>query len=219
MMRLDQAAIPTPQGTMDRKRALDLSLTVPAAVLSLPVQAVIAVAVRRTMGRPVLFRQERPGLHGKPFTMVKFRTMRDPDPTTGVVDDADRLTRLGRLLRATSLDELPSLWNVVRGDMSLVGPRPLLVRYLERYSPEQARRHEVRPGLTGLAQISGRNALTWERKLELDVEYVDHHTVRGDLRILVATVAKVVRREGVTGDDSATMTEFWGTARTGRPQG
>lgn len=204
---------------MDRKRALDLALTVPAAVLSLPVQAVVAVAVRRTMGRPVLFLQERPGLHGQPFTMVKFRTMRDLDPASGVVHDADRLTRLGRLLRATSLDELPSLWNVVLGDMSLVGPRPLLVRYLERYSPEQARRHEVRPGLTGLAQISGRNALTWERKLELDVEYVDHHTVRGDLRILAATVAKVVRREGVTGDDSATMTEFWGTGHTGRPQG
>lgn len=200
---------------MDRKRAFDLALTVPAAVLSLPVQVLVAVAVRRTMGRPVLFRQERPGLHGEPFTMVKFRTMRDADPANGIVDDADRLTRVGRLMRATSLDELPSLWNVVRGDMSLVGPRPLLVRYLERYSPEQARRHEVRPGLTGLAQVSGRNALTWERKLELDVEYVDHHTLRGDLRILAATVGKVLKREGVTGDDSATMTEFWGTDRTG----
>lgn len=197
---------------MDRKRALDLAVTVPAAVLSLPVQALIAVAVRRTMGRPVLFRQERPGLHGQPFTMVKFRTMRDPDPTTRLDDDADRLTGLGRLLRATSLDELPSLWNVVRGDMSLVGPRPLLVRYLPRYSAEQARRHEVRPGLTGLAQVSGRNALSWERRLELDVEYVDHHTLRGDLRILAATVGKVLRREGVTGEDSATMSEFMGSS-------
>jgi lipopolysaccharide/colanic/teichoic acid biosynthesis glycosyltransferase len=198
---------------MDRKRALDLVLTVPAAVLSLPVQALVALAVRRSMGSPVLFRQERPGLHGQPFTMIKFRTMRDVDPARGIVDDAERLTRLGRLLRATSLDELPSLWNVVRGDISLVGPRPLLVRYLERYSPEQARRHEVRPGLTGLAQVSGRNALTWERKLELDVEYVDHHTLRGDLRILAATVGKVLRRDGITGDQSATMAEFWGTAR------
>lgn len=198
---------------MDRKRALDLALTVPAAVLSLPLQAVVALAIRRTMGSPVLFRQPRPGLHGQVFEMVKFRTMRDPDPARGVVDDADRLTRLGRLLRATSLDELPSLWNVVSGDMSLVGPRPLLVRYLDRYSPEQARRHEVRPGLTGLAQVSGRNALTWERKLALDVEYVDHHTLRGDLRILAATVGKVLKREGVTGDQSATMTEFWGTTR------
>lgn len=198
---------------MDRKRALDLALTVPTAVLSLPVQAVIALAVRRTMGSPVLFRQPRPGLHGQVFEMVKFRTMRDPDPARGVVDDADRLTRVGRLLRATSLDELPSLWNIVRGDMSLVGPRPLLVRYLDRYTPEQARRHEVRPGLTGLAQVSGRNALTWERKLELDVEYVDHHTLRGDLRILSATVGKVLRRDGISGDDSETMTEFWGTTR------
>lgn len=212
MMHLDPADL-AQQGTMDRKRAFDLVLTVPAAVLSLPVQALVAVAVRRSMGRPVLFRQERPGLHGEPFTMIKFRTMRGADPARGIVDDADRLTRLGRLLRATSLDELPSLWNIVRGDMSLVGPRPLLVRYLGRYTPEQARRHEVRPGLTGLAQVSGRNALTWERKLELDVEYVDHHTLRGDLRILAATVGRVLRREGVTGDQSETMTEFWGTDR------
>lgn len=203
---------------MDLKRALDLAVTLPAAVLSLPVQAVVAVAVRRSMGTPVLFRQERPGLHGQSFTMVKFRTMRDADPTVGIEEDAERLSRLGRILRATSLDELPSLWNVVRGDMSLVGPRPLLVRYLTRYSPEQARRHEVRPGLTGLAQVSGRNALTWERRLELDVQYVDHHTVRGDLRILAATVGKVLRREGITGDDSATMTEFWGSETAQRAQ-
>ena len=196
---------------MDLKRALDLVVTLPAAVLSLPVQAVVAVAVRLSLGTPVLFRQERPGLHGEPFTMVKFRTMRDADPSVGIDHDAARLTRLGRFLRATSLDELPSLWNVVRGDMSLVGPRPLLTRYLERYSPEQARRHNVRPGLTGLAQVSGRNALTWERKLALDVEYVDHHTLRGDLRILAATVGKVVRREGITGEGSATMTEFMGS--------
>lgn len=162
---------------------------------------------------PVLFRQERPGLHGEPFEMVKFRTMLAPDPARGLVDDADRLTRLGRVLRATSLDELPSLWNIVRGDMSLVGPRPLLMRYLPRYSPEQARRHDVRPGLTGLAQVSGRNALTWERKFELDVEYVEHHTLRGDLRILLATVAKVLRRDGIAAEDSVTMPEFMGSSR------
>lgn len=206
------------QGTMDRKRALDLVVTVPALVLSLPVQAVIAAAVARSMGRPVMFRQERPGLDGEPFTMVKFRTMRDPDPEKGLVDDADRLTRLGRLLRATSLDELPSLWNIVRGDMSLVGPRPLLMRYLPRYTAHQARRHEVRPGLTGLAQISGRNAVTWERRFDLDVHYVDTHTLRGDLRIILATAGKVLRREGITDAESATMTEFYGSDSESSPR-
>jgi lipopolysaccharide/colanic/teichoic acid biosynthesis glycosyltransferase len=196
---------------MDRKRGMDLAVAVPLAVATLPVQAIVAVGIRCTMGRPVLFRQERPGLHGETFRMVKFRTMLEPDPTRGLVDDAARLTRLGRFLRSTSLDELPSLWNIVRGDMSLVGPRPLLVRYLPRYTPEQARRHEVRPGLTGLAQVSGRNALTWERKFELDVEYVDTHTLRGDLRIIAATIGKVLRRDGVTGEGSATMTEFLGS--------
>lgn len=196
---------------MDSKRGLDLVAAVPVALLSLPVQVGIALAVRATMGRPVLFRQERPGLHGEPFTLVKFRTMLLPDPSRGLVDDADRLTRLGRFLRATSLDELPSLWNVVHGDLSLVGPRPLLMRYLPRYTSQQARRHEVRPGLTGLAQVSGRNTLSWERKLDLDVEYVDTHTMRGDLRIIAATIGKVLRRDGVTAEGSATMTEFMGS--------
>lgn len=196
---------------MDRKRGMDLAIAVPAAIVSLPVQAAVALAIRIRMGRPVLFRQERPGLHGTPFTMVKFRTMLAPEPACGLVDDAARLTRLGRLLRATSLDELPSLWNVVRGDMSLVGPRPLLMRYLPLYTPEQARRHDVRPGLTGLAQVSGRNALSWERRFELDVEYVESHTLRGDLRILSATVGKVLRREGVSGEGTETMTEFLGS--------
>lgn len=195
---------------MDRKRACDLVVTVPVLVASLPVQALVAVLVARKMGRPVLFRQQRPGLHGQPFEMVKFRTMLAPDPESGLVDDADRLTGLGRILRATSLDELPSLWNVVRGDMSLVGPRPLLMRYLPLYSAQQARRHAVRPGLTGLAQVSGRNALTWERKFELDVEYVDHHTLWGDAKILVATVGRVLRRDGIAAEDSATMPEFTG---------
>ena len=145
--------------------------------------------------------------------MLKFRTMLAPDPARGLVDDASRLTRVGRLLRATSLDELPSLWNVLRGDMSLVGPRPLLMQYLPRYTAEQARRHDVRPGLTGLAQVSGRNALTWERKLELDVEYVDSHTLGGDVAILLATVGRVLRRDGIAAAESVTMPEFMGTAR------
>jgi lipopolysaccharide/colanic/teichoic acid biosynthesis glycosyltransferase len=199
--------------SVDRKRVFDLVLTLPVLVVSLPVQAVVALLVRRRLGSPVLFRQQRPGLHGEPFEMVKFRTMLAPDPDRGLVDDAARLTPLGRVLRATSLDELPSLWNIVRGDMSLVGPRPLLMSYLPRYSLEQARRHDVRPGLTGLAQVSGRNALTWERRLELDVDYVDHHTLRGDLRILVATVGKVLRRDGIAAEDSVTMPEFMGTPR------
>lgn len=197
--------------TFDRKRLFDLVLTVPVLIVSLPAQGVVALLVRRRLGRPVLFKQVRPGLHGEPFEMVKFRTMLNPDPSAGLVSDEDRLTRLGRLLRASSLDELPSLWNIVKGDMSLVGPRPLLMRYLPRYTPEQARRHEVRPGLTGLAQVSGRNALTWEQKFELDVAYVDRHTVLGDVKILFATVGKVLRRDGIAGEDSVTMTEFMGS--------
>lgn len=199
---------------MNSKRAFDLLLTLPVFLVSLPVQAVVALVVRSRLGHPVLFRQQRPGLGGEPFEMVKFRTMLDPDPARGLVDDVDRLTSLGRVLRATSLDELPSLWNIVRGDMSLVGPRPLLMRYLPLYSAEQARRHDVRPGLTGLAQISGRNALTWERKFELDVEYVDSHTLLGDVKILLATVGKVLRRDGIAAADSVTMPEFTGTIRS-----
>jgi lipopolysaccharide/colanic/teichoic acid biosynthesis glycosyltransferase len=200
---------------MDRgltlKRALDLVVAVPALLLSLPLQAVAAIAVRLTMGRPVLFRQRRPGLHGEVFELVKFRTMHHEDAALGRTDDASRLTTTGRLLRKLSLDELPSLWNVVRGDMSLVGPRPLLERYLERYTPEQARRHEVRPGLTGLAQVSGRNRLLWEDKLRIDVDYVDTHSLAGDLRILLATVRQVARGTGVSADGEATMPEFHGT--------
>src|SRR6478735_812334 len=200
---------------MDRglvlKRLFDLAVSLPAFVVSLPVQAVTAVAVRLSMGRPVLFRQRRPGLDGEVFELVKFRTMHHEDDTRGRVDDASRLTATGRVLRKLSLDELPSLWNVVRGDMSLVGPRPLLERYLDRYSPEQARRHEVRPGLTGLAQVSGRNQLSWEDKLRLDVEYVDTRSFVGDLRILAATVRQVVRGSGVSAVGEATMPEFRGT--------
>lgn len=194
----------------DAKRSMDLAIGVPALVLSLPVQALVALAVRVRLGRPVLFRQQRPGLHGVPFEMVKFRTMLDPDPAAGLVTDDQRITRLGAFLRATSLDELPALVHVVRGEMSLVGPRPLLVRYLDRYSPEQARRHEVRPGLTGLAQVEGRNATTWERRLDLDVQYVDTHTVGLDLRILIRTIVAVLARRGVSGEGTSTMTEFTG---------
>jgi len=203
---------------MDRglvlKRFFDLAVALPAFVVSLPVQAVTALAVRLSMGRPVLFRQRRPGLDGEVFELVKFRTMHHEDASRGRVDDASRLTTTGRVLRKLSLDELPSLWNIVRGDMSLVGPRPLLERYLERYSPEQARRHEVRPGLTGLAQVSGRNQVSWEDKLRLDVEYVDTRTFVGDLRILLATVSQVVRGSGVSADGEATMPEFQGNPVT-----
>lgn len=189
------------------KRGIDIvGAVVVLAVAAVPM-AVIAVAIRATMGSPVLFRQQRPGLGAAPFTLIKFRTMRAGDDA-----DALRLTRLGRFLRATSLDELPEMWNVLRGDMSLVGPRPLLMSYLGRYSPEQARRHEVRPGVTGLAQVEGRNATTWPQRLALDVRYVDERSLGMDLRILWRTVAAVVRRRGISADDHATMPEFRGGA-------
>jgi lipopolysaccharide/colanic/teichoic acid biosynthesis glycosyltransferase len=195
------------------KRVVDLVIALPALLLSLPVQAAVAVAVALRLGRPVLFRQTRPGQHGRPFTIVKFRSMRPMDSTAGLVDDASRLTRFGRILRSTSLDELPALWNVVRGDMSLVGPRPLLMQYLDRYSPEQARRHDVPPGLTGLAQIAGRNDLSWEDRLRLDVHYAATRTLLLDLRILLATVGLVLRRTGINATGAATMPEFQGTDR------
>lgn len=203
------------------KRILDVVVSTAGLLVSAPLQAVIATAVRLTMGRPVLFRQPRPGRDGEVFELVKFRTMHHEDPARGRVDDASRLTDLGRFLRSTSLDELPTLWNVLVGDMSLVGPRPLLVRYLDRYTPEQRRRHDVRPGLTGLAQVSGRNAITWDERLRLDVEYVDTHTFRGDLAILWRTATKVVRRDGISAPGEATMSEFLGTSQPpdagGRP--
>jgi lipopolysaccharide/colanic/teichoic acid biosynthesis glycosyltransferase len=188
------------------KRALDVTVAGLALVVTAPVQAAVAVVVARELGRPVLFRQQRPGRGGQPFTMVKFRTMRE-----GTADDKDRLTRVGRGLRAASLDELPALWNVLRGDMSLVGPRPLLMEYLDRYTPEQARRHEVRPGITGLAQVSGRNAVEWEKRFRLDVWYVDHRSVSLDLRILAQTVTAVLARRGISADGEATAAEFRGT--------
>ncbi|MFI7649576.1 sugar transferase [Micromonospora sp. NPDC049460] len=193
------------------KRAIDLAAAVVLLVLTAPLVLVVAALVAAGLGRPVLFRQPRAGRHGQVFELVKFRTMLPPDPRRGRVRDGDRLTPLGRFLRSTSLDELPTLWNVLRGDMSLVGPRPLLTQYLPRYSPTQARRHEVRPGVTGLAQIRGRNSLGWEEKLDLDVWYVDHRSLRLDLSILAATVRTVLRREGISAAGSATAPEFLGT--------
>ena len=193
------------------KRILDAGVAGVGLVVTAPLQAAVALAVLKEHGRPVLFRQPRPGKDGRVFELVKFRTMVLPDAQR--VSDADRLTSLGKLLRATSLDELPTLWNVLKGDMSLVGPRPLLVQYLERYSPEQARRHEVRPGITGLAQVRGRNNLDWDDKFALDVEYVDNRSLGLDLRILWETVAVVLLRRGISADGHVTMSEFQGSSR------
>jgi sugar transferase EpsL len=181
-----------------------------ALLACLPLLATVAAAVWWRLGRPLLFRQTRPGLHGTPFEILKFRTMRGGDG-----EDAERLTRLGLFLRSTSLDELPELWNVVRGEMSLVGPRPLLTQYLDRYTPEQARRHEVRPGITGWAQVHGRNELGWDGRLALDVWYVDHWSLGLDLRILARTVGTVLSRRGVAAPGAATMPEFLGPGEAG----
>ena len=190
------------------KRTIDMGVALGALLLAAPLLLGLVLAIRATMGAPVLFRQRRIGRRGRPFTLLKLRTMR---AATVGAPDAARLTRLGTGLRAWSLDELPQLWNVVRGDMSLVGPRPLLPKYLPRYTPEQARRHEVRPGLTGLAQVSGRNGLTWEEKFALDVRYVDERSLALDLRILWRTVLAVIRRDGVSAAGHATMPEFLGS--------
>lgn len=194
------------------QRALDVCVAGLALIVLLPVLLVVAVVVSCALGRPVLFRQPRVGRDCNLFTLVKFRTMLDVDPGRGLITDAQRLTRIGRALRATSLDELPTLWNVVRGDMSLVGPRPLLVRYLDRYDSGQARRHDVRPGITGLAQVNGRNAISWDDKFALDVWYVDHRSVALDLRILARTVTTVLRRHGISAQGEATAQEFTGSA-------
>jgi lipopolysaccharide/colanic/teichoic acid biosynthesis glycosyltransferase len=193
------------------KRFFDVVVaTLALTVFSLPLIFLVAV-VRFKLGSPVFFRQVRPGRGGKPFQMVKFRTMTDARDKNGVLlQDAERLTSFGRFLRSTSLDELPELWNVLKGDMSLVGPRPLLVEYLPLYSQEQARRHEVRPGITGWAQVNGRNALSWDDRFKLDVWYVDHRTLWLDLRILWRTVRKVLIREGISAAGEATMSKFAG---------
>jgi sugar transferase EpsL len=193
------------------KRLLDVVASAAALLLLSPVIAVTAVLVAWRLGRPVLFRQVRPGLRGRPFTLVKFRTMTDArGPDGALLPDGERLPPFGAWLRRSSLDELPQLWNVLRGDMSLVGPRPLLMEYLPLYSPEQARRHEVRPGITGWAQVKGRNALPWAERFILDVWYVDHRSFLLDLRILGLTLAKVFRREGITQRGHATADYFRG---------
>jgi sugar transferase EpsL len=193
------------------KRILDFTLAAAGLIAAAPVLLTIAAVIRVTMGPPVFFRQARPGLRGRPFTIYKFRTMRDaPDEPNRPHTDAQRLTKMGRLLRDLSLDELPALINVIKGEMSLVGPRPLLMEYLERYSPRQARRHEAKPGVTGWAQINGRNALPWEDRFEHDVWYVDNRSLALDLKILALTLMKVWRREGISADKHATMPEFLG---------
>lgn len=197
------------------KRLIDLVGALVLMVVTAPVTAVVAVLVRRNLGSPVLFRQQRPGKDGGIFELVKFRSMIDVDPARGLVTDADRLTPFGQRLRSTSMDELPTLWNVVRGHMSLVGPRPLLVAYLDRYTPEQARRHEVRPGVTGLVQVSGRNALTWEDKFALDIEYVERRSLRLDVSILMRTLLKVAKRDGIADADGVSMAEFAGAGLGG----
>jgi lipopolysaccharide/colanic/teichoic acid biosynthesis glycosyltransferase len=193
------------------KRLLDVVIGGAALVLLSPVLLLIGVMVRHQMGSPVLFEQVRPGLHGRPFRMVKFRTMRNEFGLDGrQLADSERLTRFGIWLRASSLDELPELWNVLKGEMSLVGPRPLLMEYLPLYSPEQARRHEVRPGITGWAQVNGRNALSWERKFELDVWYVDRHTFWLDMKIILMTLGRILKRDGIAAPGSATAERFEG---------
>jgi lipopolysaccharide/colanic/teichoic acid biosynthesis glycosyltransferase len=194
------------------KVLLDRTAASVGLVLAAPVLAAVGAAIRVTMGTPIFFTQERPGHRGRPFRVVKFRTMRSAAGPDGMpLPDAERLTGLGRFLRASSLDELPQLWNVVRGDLSLVGPRPLLMQYLSRYTPEQARRHDVLPGITGWAQVNGRNALSWEEKFALDVWYVDHWSLALDLKILALTVLRVVRRDGIAREGHVTMPEFMGT--------
>lgn len=190
------------------KRALDLTVSASLLALLSPVMALTALLVALKLGWPVIFTQPRPGRCGRVFTLYKFRSMRSADPGQGLVTDEQRLTRFGRVLRSTSLDELPSLLNVLRGEMSFVGPRPLLVEYLGRYTPEQARRHEVRPGITGLAQASGRNALSWEERFRLDVQYVDERSLALDARIVVTTARSVIRRHGISAEGHATMRPF-----------
>ncbi|TYO93233.1 lipopolysaccharide/colanic/teichoic acid biosynthesis glycosyltransferase [Desulfallas thermosapovorans DSM 6562] len=193
------------------KRTMDFLISLIGLIVIFPILAIVAILIRLNMGTPVIFRQVRPGLHGKPFTMYKFRTMKDErDGQGNPLPDEQRLTRLGRFLRATSLDELPELWNVLKGDMSLVGPRPLLMEYLDRYTPEQARRHEVKPGITGWAQVNGRNAVSWEERFKLDIWYVDNWGLRMDIKILWLTLLKTIKREGISAQGHATMPEFKG---------
>tara|TARA_R110000868_G_scaffold349937_1_gene611231 strand:+ start:2641 stop:3249 length:609 start_codon:yes stop_codon:yes gene_type:complete len=194
------------------KRLFDTSAAAFGLLLLAPIVLIVAVKVSRTLGSPILFRQARPGLNGKPFEMIKFRTMKDAlDADGNPLPDSERLTAFGQFLRSSSLDELPELWNVLKGDMSLVGPRPLLMEYLPLYSAEQCRRHDARPGITGWAQINGRNALSWEEKFKLDVWYVDNRSLWLDIRILFLTVKKVLIRDGISAEGEATMPRFIGS--------
>lgn len=193
------------------KRAMDVVGAMSVLIIASPAMAAVALLIAVRMGRPIFFSQDRPGKDAKIFKLWKFRTMLNVDATKGLVEDGERLTALGRFLRTTSLDELPTMINVLLGDMSFIGPRPLLVRYLDRYTSKQARRHEVRPGVTGLAQCKGRNALTWEEKFDWDISYVENRSLVLDARILLWTFASVIRREGISAKDHATMPEFEGT--------
>jgi lipopolysaccharide/colanic/teichoic acid biosynthesis glycosyltransferase len=193
------------------KRLFDLLVSLPSLIVLSPLFGLLALAILWRMGRSVFFQQKRPGLHGNPFGLLKFRTMsEDRDCQGNLFPDERRLTALGRFMRNTSLDELPELFNVVKGEMSLVGPRPLLMQYLDRYTPEQARRHEVKPGITGWAQVNGRNAITWQDKFKLDVWYVDHVGFWLDLKIIAVTIWKIIKREGISQPGHATMEEFRG---------
>lgn len=196
---------------MAMKRTIDLVLALPALLILLPAMLLVAILTRIYLGKPVLFIQERPGLDCRPFNLVKFRTMKDAVDANGYsLPDAERLTRYGKFLRSTSLDELPGLWNVVKGDMSLVGPRPLLMEYLPLYTEEQARRHDVRPGITGWAQINGRNAISWDDKFAADIWYVDNQSLALDFKILLMTISKVLKKDGVSAEGEATMPKFTG---------
>lgn len=207
---------PHKKGVYERyiKRPLDFVLSFIALIVFSPILLITAILVRIKLGSPVIFKQERPGLNGEIFHMYKFRTMTDArDECGNLLTDDERLTDFGKKLRSTSLDELPEFWNIVRGDMSLIGPRPLLVKYLSRYNAHQARRHEVRPGVTGYAQVNGRNSITWEKKFDLDVEYVDNVTFAGDLQIIFKTIKTVLMRDGINSDNSVTMEEFAGSKK------
>jgi lipopolysaccharide/colanic/teichoic acid biosynthesis glycosyltransferase len=194
------------------KRLLDIIIASIALILLSPLYAFVVYKVKKNLGSPVLFRQVRPGLHGKPFEMIKFRTMKDAvDEQGNPLPDSERLTPFGRMLRSTSLDEMPELWNVIKGDMSIVGPRPLLIEYLPLYSPEQAKRHDVRPGMTGHAQVNGRNAIGWEEKFKLDTWYVENQSIWLDFKIMFKTVHKVLAKDDISAEGEATMTKFTGT--------
>lgn len=194
------------------KRILDVVIASTALVLLSPVYALVAYKVKKNLGSPVLFRQTRPGLYGQPFEMIKFRSMKDALDTAGnPLPDSERLTPFGKMLRATSLDEMPELWNVIKGDMSIVGPRPLLMEYLPLYNSEQAKRHEVRPGITGYAQVNGRNAISWEKKFELDTWYVENQSLWLDFKIMLKTVKKVLAKDDISAEGEVTMQKFTGT--------